>query len=129
MEKIKELEDSIIKIRKDFSSIREDIGNYIQPKIGAILSEEPHPTGCIRWRANFDEDKRVYIDLYAIGVAIFDFQTRLSQSEKTSLDTSRDFLEPNMEQNMHNFVNLYVPGQLDLLVQKIREHFAGVNAE
>lgn len=121
-----EIKDSLVELRKNISSIRADIGNYIQPKIGAILNEIPSPFGCTRWRADYNETKRVILDLYATGKIVFDLQNSLTTSEQASLDTSRDFLEPDMEPRIGsdgNYLDLWHDGQLDELVQKIKKHF------
>ncbi len=121
-----EITSSIKELKKSIGSIRADVGNYIQPKVAAILNEIPSPFGCTRWLLNYEEDnKRICLDLYATGKIVFDFQTALSPSEKTSLDTSKDFTEPNMKERRDNYFDLSIPGNLDRLVQKIKD-FVGV---
>ncbi len=118
---------SFIDLRNKFHGNREDVGNYIQSKIGAILNEIPSHFGCIRWVAELG-DKKVTLDLYITGEIVFNLQTKLSITEQTSLDTSRDFLEPDMEPSPCNYFNLRNAGQLEKLVKKIKEHFSAVPA-
>jgi hypothetical protein len=118
-----EITESLKELRKNISNIRAEIGDYIQPKIGAILTELPSNFGFTRWQADFNGIKRVTLDLYATGKIVFNFQTKLSDTEKTSLDTSRDFLVPDMKPSVENYYDLFTEGNLDLLVEKIKEHF------
>lgn len=117
---------SLIELRKEVSSIRADIGNYIQPKIGAILNEMPSPFGCTRWQANSGENKRVVLDLYATGKIVYNLQDRITNTDKDPIQTSGYFPTPNMEPQIGsncNYFDLWIDGQLDELVQKIKEHF------
>lgn len=129
--KANEIENSIGELRLMISNIRADVGNYLQKKIGVILNEIPSPFGCTRWQADYDKTKRVTLDLYATGKIVFDLQNKLTTSEQTSLDTSRDFLEPDMEPRTgsnSNYLDLYHEEQLDELVLRIKKHFETVPA-
>ncbi len=124
-----EIQESLVELRQSISGIRADIGNYIQPKIGAILTEIPSPFGCTRWQAEYHKTKRVTLDLYATGKIVFDLQDKLTSSEQASLDTSRDFLEPDMEPRIGsdgNYLDLWYEGQLDELVLRIKKHFEAI---
>lgn len=122
------IENSLVELRKSISSIRADVRDYIQLKIGTTLNQISSPFGGIRWQADYVGTKRVTLDLYATGKIVFDLQDKLTISEQTFLDTSRDFLEPNMEPRSGNYLDLWHKGQLDELVLRVKKHFEAVPA-
>lgn len=126
-----EIARALAELRQNISSSRADVGNYLQPRIGAILNEMPSPFGCTRWQANYGENKRVVLDLFATGKIVYDLQDRITNTNSDPIQTSGYFPTPDMEPRIGsncNYFDLWHEGELDGLVQKIKEHFEAVPA-
>ncbi|MGI9118303.1 MAG: hypothetical protein ACR2IQ_02035 [Minisyncoccia bacterium] len=108
---------------KKFSTKDKSVVKLIQSKTGLILNKIPTSFDCVRWKAK-SETKEMYLDFYSTGKVVFNFQKKLTPQEKTLLNTSEDFLEPDMKPRLRNYVNLYDDGAIDELVSKVKNHFA-----
>jgi len=117
------VEKYLIKLKEDFLSTREDLNNFLRQEFKLVVDELPSYPGRYSWVIKYPSPrlvtKKIYLDFYADGNIVYDFVEKLTAKEQTSLDTSVDFLEPDMEPGVNNVINIGKPNGLDNLINKI----------
>ncbi len=122
--KTSEIKEALLFAKQNFNSVADNLNNYLRSEVGMVVNELPAGFGCKRWLIK-RPDKRMYIYLYSTGEVVFDCLTKLTDSEKTTLDTSEDFISPNMEPRPGNYLDITtLTVGIETLILKIKEHFA-----
>lgn len=114
-----EIQSSFKEIRYLASRVRISIiDQYILPRIAAIWDGLPAQYPCSdRRQALYGSKqlKRVVLDVYWDGTAVFDFQTRINSDDS--------FPEPCLQPNKNNQLNIGIENQAYELVEKIKSYF------
>ncbi len=124
--KIENISQAFVNLNSDFLSITSNLEIQIKTEI-------EKSTGCkvsfwyykeqLNWKVISHEDKRVVAKIEQSGVVTLIFQKKLSNIEKTSLDTSQDFLEVNfLEASKEDIFQLIQFNQLSEMIKKIEKY-------
>ncbi len=118
--------DSLHKMRRGLHTTADAMNNLLR-KIFGVPTNEVASFGSTYWTLN-KGNKKIYLKLHANGEIVYDFQTKLTIEQKTSLDTRVDFLEPNLKPNVSNTIDLVKHDGMENLFQKMTKHFSEIPA-
>ncbi len=120
-----EIANSFALISSQLTSSSEELVNYLQPTVGAIFNRAPNKFGRMVYMLDHleNKDKRAWLEIHSTGLVVFDLQERLTPEEQTSLDTSNNFLEPDLRLITVKMIDIKIPDGIERLNKTLKNHF------
>lgn len=126
--KKEEIVTSFGQLEKDLIQVAKNLAIVLSNELGLKVKYERTVLGHAELIIDNKENninKRCFIHVYATGMVIFDCQNKLTTEEKTSLDTSVDYLEPDLtyQNEKENHTNLGYYKGMNILIMDLKKFF------
>lgn len=105
---------------------------YVKESLNSSI--QPNPSfgeykGQLHWKVISIDNKRVILNIRMDGCITVVYQEKLSDAEKTALDTSQDFLPPDLtgaNGNTFEIGPVYEHSELEKMTKNIKEYLSAI---
>ena len=122
-----------VKVNTEFLSAISALMIYVKESLKSSI--QPNPSfgeykNQLHWKVISMDNRRIILNIRMDGCVTVIYQEKLSDTEKTALDTSQDFLPPDLTGANGNTFEIYGASgshQLEKMMKSIKEYFCAVS--